>query len=580
MGVDVSLIVQYYLTEQILASRVYHKFKYRLEGNEVNDIDLNFLGLDQTLIDRLFRPFKGANQGHELYEQGNPSNIHQLKSVQESSLIYKANIWRGSGISHPTNSLLTPELVKAVSGQYFVVLRRHIKANFDLILIRFLKACINLESKKSKICFKYSIKKLRQHFIGCLRENIPLDPNEIKSALFGEFSEQWRAIFFRACDAAFQKARNYLINHRPQSITNLNIQQYFVIMYCLLRDIDDISELIGAQKTVCLVPAFKIGCQNMLINQSVFSHCGDQHLVQKDWVRDADGQVDDDDQMFVQAAADESHFDEAQVEEGELEDEEEQLERLIRLPWTIPYRIEARVRQLIRANFTDDIPQDREGLTFIGFDGNVRCGGSVVKMRLTGEDPLVQLDRMRLGINDLGLDVYAELDEWEALDGFHITNMGQRTPVRKTEVAVTLSQGRSRKTVDLERYIRYAKEYHWGILSRICSSGYTSFSYPPFIGRFTPAACPNLKRCRNPQIRNLTPFGRPTFVQSGPSGLICIYGSNSSACQFDASSQFCAFLTLNKYFGPDRVVAELTGQAIILGCQLYKFVTRYMNIDE
>lgn len=72
-----------------------------------------------------------------------------------------------------------------------------------------------------------------------------------------------------------------------------------------------------------------------------------------------------------------------------MEDEEEQLERLIRLPWTIPYRIEARVRQLSRANFTDDIPQDREGLTFIGFDGNVRCGGSVVKMRLTGEDSLV-----------------------------------------------------------------------------------------------------------------------------------------------------------------------------------------------
>ncbi|KAI3638978.1 hypothetical protein MIR68_003476 [Amoeboaphelidium protococcarum] len=96
-------------------------------------------------------------------------------------------------------------------------------------------------------------------------------------------------------------------------------------------------------------------------------------------------------------------------------------------------------------------------------------------------------------------------------------------------------------------------------------SGY-SFPYPPFIGKFTPAACPNLKRCRNPQIRNLTPFGRPTFVQAGPSGLICIYGSNASACQFDASSQFCAFLTLNKYFGPNRVVTGPTGQAIILGC--------------
>ncbi|KAI3654693.1 hypothetical protein MP228_000073 [Amoeboaphelidium protococcarum] len=97
-------------------------------------------------------------------------------------------------------------------------------------------------------------------------------------------------------------------------------------------------------------------------------------------------------------------------------------------------------------------------------------------------------------------------------------------------------------------------------------NGRNGYSYPPFIGRFTPAACPNLKRCRNPQIRNLTPFGRPSFVQSGPSGLICIYGSNASACQFDASSQFCAFLTLNKYFGPDRVVTGPTGQAIILGC--------------
>ncbi|KAI3637759.1 hypothetical protein MIR68_004408 [Amoeboaphelidium protococcarum] len=543
----------------------------------------------------------------------------QLPLELEEFFDYKANIRCGSGISHPTNSLLTPELVKAVSGQYFVALRGRIKANFDLVLIRFLRACINLESKKSKICFKQSLKRLRQHFTGCLRENVPLDSNEIKPALFGEFSEQWRAIFFRACDAAFQKARNYLINHRPQSITNLNIQQYFVIMQCLLRDIDDISELIGVYKTVCLVPAFKVGCQNMLINQSYFSHCGDQHLAQQDWAnqlfdfercripatksfytdmfsvsficrRDADGQVDDDDQMFVQAAADESHFDEAQVEEGELEDEEEQLERLIRLPWTIPYRIEARVRQLSRANFTDDIPQDREGLTFIGFDGNVRCGGSVVKMRLTGEDPLVQLDRMRLGINDLGLDVYAELDEWEALDGFHITNMGQRTPVRKTEVAVTLSQGRSRKTVDLERYIRYAKEYHckrgdgivYSLMDNRREERYNAWFYrrslllkafkkllgtnslmyedrQKFVVIFGEAG-------KNSQIRNLTPFGRPTFVQSGPSGLICIYGSNASACQFDASSQFCAFLTLNKYFGPDRVVTGPTGQATLMGC--------------
>ncbi|KAI3637143.1 hypothetical protein MIR68_004849 [Amoeboaphelidium protococcarum] len=88
--------------------------------------------------------------------------------------------------------------------------------------------------------------------------------------------------FYRACDSIMLRVRNFLVGHPSDSINRENFDRYLVIMFCLLAEIDEVAERIGAQKSVVLTLSFNAGCQHMLFSRKAFLGCEDPVLSRED----------------------------------------------------------------------------------------------------------------------------------------------------------------------------------------------------------------------------------------------------------------------------------------------------------
>ncbi|KAI3653361.1 hypothetical protein MP228_001308 [Amoeboaphelidium protococcarum] len=89
--------------------------------------------------------------------------------------------------------------------------------------------------------------------------------------------------FYRACDSIMLRVRNFLVGHPSDSINRENFDRYLVIMFCLLAEIDEVAERIGAQKSVVLTLSFNAGCQHMLFSRKAFLGCEDPVLSREEW---------------------------------------------------------------------------------------------------------------------------------------------------------------------------------------------------------------------------------------------------------------------------------------------------------
>ena len=67
-----------------------------------------------------------------------------------------------------------------------------------------------------------------------------------------------------------------------------------------------------------------------------------------------------------------------------------------------------------------------------------------------------------------------------------------------------------------------------------------------------------------PEFQGLPRYAN--FVQTGPSGTVCVYDypSNTDACNLSPVGSFCRLN--NKYFGPDEIICADDGQCFLRDC--------------
>ncbi|KAI3642987.1 hypothetical protein MP228_012542 [Amoeboaphelidium protococcarum] len=255
-----SMFVQYYIVLRCNNSGVYEKFQRRVrDGRTGEAIDLTFMHFNDSMMDRIMRPFSGAGGKLEFLDSA-LEYIEINKALRE----FAVQVLEQTDFEPLDNQLLSLSY-REIAKEFYKNLKTYVKVNFSLHLANFFISHLKVDCQFDNFYMKSLVKKL---------------------------VDQAKRDFHRRVVSLELLAKVYVgdlyNNHgHLKRITDETFDEFLVVMFCLQKHLEELKDSSMVPiKILQLIPQYKVKAAHIFLTNQMFSN-QQQHplLAQEEWIQ-------------------------------------------------------------------------------------------------------------------------------------------------------------------------------------------------------------------------------------------------------------------------------------------------------